>query len=479
MCTLLKLPEHFLSSVIVDWLELQDVIKMERAFSNGSERDLFRSFMCQLPRPLSSARVMKVTRGNDYGTKLLAWVVKNSVMIDTFVLTKALAESEILAARLLNYPSSGIKTLVLVSEIPYNMLNLGVERSFEDVLRNCKGVTEIVCCHAVRTKHYQLIGELASSLTSIKLSTGIDANGMTILANTLTNLTKLELGINYELKYAAYLFFSLRGPQLLQLVGPWSDTRGIAAMCRIILQNCPNLRSWRMAAESHALAVLVDTPTMCRHLTDMRLTCTGINDTSLAHVTVLSSLLTELNFNRCTVADADVAWLLSRCARLRKVGFNVCGKVGTLTAAALAEHCPALRSLGIRCVLHPIGALQCVVSGRLNLLALDLDGSKIGDSALTTVLRHCSQLLELRITGCDSLTDVCIVQLPVWCPELVMLAMAEPETLVTIEGLRAVILECRHLRHVLCAHRFKEGVVRALREAGRYRVDWDRLYQDP
>lgn len=474
MSSLLKLPEYFLSNIFVEWLKLQCVSKMDCAVPGGTARANLQLVLFMHNRTFPSSQVVNLlcqASKRALYKQFIAWIINKGIMIDTIAVSNMLTDISDWKKVI-----SRVRTLVCITESGNNGV-LEWETFFNPAVLCCNQAETIVCCDNLRYDNYVCIADCIHDLRSITIGNLVSKETLEYLSNRLTKLTTLKIGKSYELHSARDTLFGNLGTQLESLSVTLTGGIGDADICRTILQCCPNLRSWKLIASAPVLAALVELPNSCPLLTQLMLTSSGIGDDSVEHIAAVGSVLTELSLDGCRrMSDVGLAASLPHCSRINTLSISACGKVGDLTAAAIAEHCPSLRSLelGEATALTDAG-MHSLAAGRFRLLALDLHHLTISEQAVLAVLAHSSQLRTLRIIGSSIVSDAVLVQLPMLCPYLVHLTVGDPKNNLTLASFREVIRECRYVRHIGCMGPLREEVNQALRKAGKYRIQLDKV----
>lgn len=320
---------------------------------------------------------------------------------------------------------------------------------------------------------------MVPGLRSIKLGYGINSDALLYLARNLSCLTVLELDLDRfgHAKTAREMLFAQRGPQLRHLNADLCGEEHHVYTCRSILEHCTQLSSLKLSVSKLTLDVLGGAPNSFQN-TQLELACRYIKEDSLLHIIAASHLLRQLTLEHSPLSDEGVAHVLRHCSQLEKFCARRCWKVGDLTAAALAEHCPKLNQLELIDTEITDSGMSSLAAGHFVLQRLHLRCGMMSNDGLLALLAMCPQLLELEIVDCVNITDVAMEPLPRLCPKLVRFSLDTVRTNITAVALRRLIAECPRLRYVKCPPSLRGDAVDALKRAGKFRTELNSRYDD-
>jgi hypothetical protein len=185
--------------------------------------------------------------------------------------------------------------------------------------------------------------------------------------------------------------------------------RGISAELRVELAGRGNLktfspRNWSGMHEGLAHKVLQVSP----NLTDLDCShCEWLTDATLAMCAQHCKLLEVVNVEECRlVTNTGVQELVSGVGRsLRVVNIQAAflARLSDEAVQAVAQHCPLLERL--ECPPRvPNETMIKLAKGCPNLMYLNLGFCDVCDSGLTALGKHCPKLIYLELYGCRLIT---------------------------------------------------------------------------
>jgi hypothetical protein len=158
--------------------------------------------------------------------------------------------------------------------------------------------------------------------------------------------------------------------------------------------------------------------------------CGWLTDATLAVCAQYCPLLETCVLTACALVTSSgvEALLLARGCGLRELHFGGCKQLGDAVIIATAQHCPLLCRVSL-----PQGVTDAAVvklaEGCPQLTHLHARYAVATDAGLTALAIHCPQLLEVCLMGCSGLTA---------------------------EGVRALVNSCTHLKTITLPTRFAD-----------------------
>jgi hypothetical protein len=157
-----------------------------------------------------------------------------------------------------------------------------------------------------------------------------------------------------------------------------SHTQVTDSGIKIIVSKCPNLKSIDMSG------------------------CQEITDVSLSLLAQHCKSLQELKASGCTQLGDTGAQLVAQEVKhnLRTLDLNDCPRISDKTLLFLGYYCPNLTCLRLKNTQVTVAVLSKLLSSRLRLSELDVQGLAITDAFLLLLLRYQQSLTKLDISFC-------------------------------------------------------------------------------
>eukprot|EP00899_Mesostigma_viride_P005388 jgi/Mesvir1/14850/Mv05468-RA.3 len=224
------------------------------------------------------------------------------------------------------------------------------------------------------------------------------------------------------------------------------------------------------AATDASLSAFADS---CPLLEELALVhCGSVTDAGMMAVASRCSRLRALRLTGLDgVTDAGMMAVASRCSRLRALRLTGLDGVTDAGAAELVKSSPDLRTLelsscagartGLAAMAHQLGALEVLHVAGWNAVTDDsmaalaghcprlrsvvVSWCEVGDKGMVLLVSHCPLLVELRASGCVRVTDDSMLALSEHCPQLEEVSVSYCWK-VTGSGATAVVTKCQVLR---------------------------------
>jgi hypothetical protein len=444
-CVLLELPESVSKSVLVEWLKVNHLLRVDSAFCS---RTLYPRYL-SLINGKCTVLAMTLDLNNKMVNSILRWAISRGARLEGLELSGSFTGDNCLLRTFLKSSGSAIryirshninadisvlKTLQEIASWCPNVKMLSVEESCGDNLwddclvevttrwqylvhlrqhqiQYSPGRLAIALAQCRRLEHLDIrsddheipVGIALSSLQSIRLF----ASNLTddVLAAVGQRCRKLEVLIVFQSSdHQRYHVTDVGVKAVLQGCPLLRETdvhnaRGISIELRAELARWCNLKQitwtvWCGMTDKLAQEVL----RVSSNLTSVSFNfCSWLTDTTLAVCAQHCSVLEIVTLGDCPmVSDEGVrAFVATRGATLREIRTRECAQLGDKTALAIAAHCPLLRHLGCPRNVSDAGVVQ-LVQGCPQLATLDLqECPNISMQGMRTAALHCTSLEKL------------------------------------------------------------------------------------
>ncbi|KAL1924843.1 uncharacterized protein VTP21DRAFT_4497 [Calcarisporiella thermophila] len=161
----------------------------------------------------------------------------------------------------------------------------------------------------------------------------------------------------------------------------------------------------------------------------------------------LDPLLTELKLYDCTNLDSERLINLAQfCPLLEKLNLQMCGRMTSEVLTKYGTHLSNLREISLSgCYLiRPDGFINLFssVASRLEVFAVK-HAQRLDVACLNSLVEHCPNLRELRLSQCDQIDDECL-QLLLPLQKLEVLEISDPRKTVTAAPLVEILNNVGH-----------------------------------
>jgi hypothetical protein len=484
---LFGLPEPVIRQVLVGWLALRDITRLDSAFCTVKLRPAF------LTLTFGDANTYTIKNNRlafdpDYflSERCAEWCLMRNARVDGISMRTDLTGDDSVLERFLTEQGRHIRWIYAAefSECAPSCILLYLARwcpYVSDVcLRSLSDDPSSVCWDACLFNFTQACGLLENlDLESVNTST----DGLARALSSCKNLKSLAIAhancaIPPEVAIPTLCSITLRQCKatddvmksiashcpLLQTLKVFDGNRVTDMGVRAVLERCPLLRetdveyahsisselrvelakraqlkevdfrNWARIDETFVQQVLRVSP----DLTSITLSDACLSDTTLALCAQHCPLLEELGVvsegNGAT--SAGIMQLLKPGNRLRRIRLSGCTELGDEVILAFAEHCPLLRVMVCADLALTDDAVIQLAQGCPELLLVDLKGTSVADTGITALATHCSGLQYLNLTACSH---------------------------VTMDGVRALSEHCRNLTTLFLPSHFQTESLPALK----------------
>jgi hypothetical protein len=253
-----KLPSHLLTWVVVDWLEVQDVARMDSAVCNVRLRKDFSMAVYgqQEGAFCGDNIVLNKTRNwsGELGALYTDWIIKKGARSTALALSTRL---KVPSKETWQRIGSTIKTLILYEAIvlSFSQPTFEWKNLFADACKHCPNVERVEIFGVFSCRYYEQIGAAWPGIRWLKVGFPLSlavASALQAHFNQLTGLDLTNANCSREMTAWLHSFFALKGVQLLHLVGPFGIQPEVAAasLLRCIAEHCCNLQSWKIVVDS-------------------------------------------------------------------------------------------------------------------------------------------------------------------------------------------------------------------------------------
>jgi hypothetical protein len=479
-CILLNLPESIARLVLVEWLRVNHLPRLDSAFCSCELRALFFILAYGTLTVFSGAVSRNI---HDVNIKpVLEWAITRKAQLDGIFIGVQLLQHENALPAFLAISGVAITWVKIVSHQEAGATLFG-QQALLEVAKWCPNV-KLLEVHAAQTKpgctlwDDQLV-EFTGSCRQLTELSLIDAqlsqHGLGSALNNCKSLQLLSIGTQNQMipvdiavptlksikcngrsmTDAALVAIGEQCAELETLTIFATNHKVTDTGVRAVLQGCPLLRftdveyakgistelrvelarrrdltvlrtaEWLRMDNELMQGVLKVSP----NLTALR--CAGcserLSDATLVVCAQHCPLVQDVELFKCPdVTDAGVQTLVSSVAsKLHSMDLRACPQLSDNTLLAVAEHCPLLKKI-IWNQSASDAAVVKLARGCPELSYVYLYKTEIGDAGVAAVATHCSELKALYLYHSPH---------------------------ITAQGARQVISSCQHLRHLgLPAH---------------------------
>ncbi|KAG2883517.1 hypothetical protein PC115_g21581 [Phytophthora cactorum] len=215
-----------------------------------------------------------------------------------------------------------------------------------------------------------------------------------------------------------------------------------------IAKGCPLLKNISLSGRNITLQTFKLLGKMCRNLNVLDISERRDLETPTCLMNLVSTRthpLTRIDLSASNVCDTGVSVLASACRQLESINLSKCAQITDFATEALASRCFQLKILllsNTRGITDR--TLTALAFTKIPLEILDLSGNtRVTDEGLLVLCTSCQQIQELRLKGCDRLSQKAVKR----CNDN-LLSLTKPfmtaslvKTLATGGGNSAMVLE--------------------------------------
>eukprot|EP00899_Mesostigma_viride_P029607 jgi/Mesvir1/9831/Mv14234-RA.1 len=328
-----------------------------------------------------------------------------------------------------------------------------VDTSLEQLALKCAQLTylDVQGCTGVTDKSLILVSQQSANLTHLEVSyTGVTDVGLTSVGLHSTRLKNL---IARGLRKCTDASVSVIGQRCRQLEHlDVKDCQVTDASILTVARHCPALQwldvSMSTRVTDCSMAVVAE---LCPQLRHLNLVGCSVGDATLRTLGTRCPRLQRLELSTtCTVTDAGVRSLGAHCPDLVHLNLGRCTAVTDAGIQAVGSSCPRLQHLWVqgcdRVTDASIRVVAVHVGSALTWLAC-LHCRYVTDASISVIARCCPQLQRLDVSHCTGVTDASLTALGGHCPQLQHLAAGSCPGC-TDATLVAVSQGCQQLQHL-------------------------------
>jgi hypothetical protein len=475
MSLLCDLPEVLVGSLLVSWVNVEHVGRLDSALCNISQRPTFLKLVNRDNFVFGRPSVCQ-GRDQEVGLRLFQfqlWLVERDIAVAELAICGSLTHDADKRSRYLQRHGKHIHRVTVG-------VDAGKLRSCEaaivDLCVHCPNVTVFECGIPVSSTTTTAIANNWKKLTHITLADNIIGDEHVLIAENCQSLVKLNIwSISWapDLCRMLHKLFRVCSPKLQSIsmgtILEPSHAIAIASRCPLLHNlrrfevddavlvalgsGCPLLS--RMDLMYNRLVTDIGLVAFARNgaLTDLWVEeCDNLSGDGLRTAVQYSPLLQRVDFKNCMATDATLVALGQHCHDLRVLSVYQTPTVSHEGWAAVAAGCPLLEEMNAwDC--DDVGlAIEAVARGCPRLRVVVASEAVVRAEAVLALAECCPLLEEVNIVG-DDIGDQEIIALARGCPALRELNLIG--TAVTSVGLRAVGEHCKKLSEI----EFEEGMV--------------------
>jgi hypothetical protein len=477
MSQLFSLPDVLMVGVLVSWVGVVDIGRLDTAMCNKCEREHFLKFVSQstfvIQNPCSSTGVS--------GDAFAKWIMERQIAVSNLIISGILLRS---SSERLNYLMHCGKVVrrVEVQGEPGGYQNR-IEL-FRDLCENCPNVLDVVCEEELPPAAQVHIAVHWKQLTDLTIRIEDAGPEFISLGVNCQSLVRLELrGYSQWINggvissFDSYkcsgpplsipvAFLDVCSPRLLELTAGRSL---ISDHYIALAKRCPNLRKLDVSNGTLMDDALIALAAGCRSLHHLRLYHTFyITDVGLIEI-ALNGALTTLCVDGPLITDAAFQAVAEHCPQLEHVTLACCHELTDATLIALGQRCHNLREIDMtdskmtRVGLNAIAAgcplLQFLRASKCGYVGPGIEpiarhcprlralyAERMPAEAVLALAECCPLLEDVSLGFCKSVNDEAITALARGCPALRSLSIIE--TAATAKGLAAIREHCAHLSYL-------------------------------
>jgi hypothetical protein len=469
-CVLLTLPEAVIRSVLIGWIPLKNVARLDLAFCSSKLRPAFLNLAFGPHVRYSMPKSAQYEQSAQ-------WLITRSARVDGIRLERGLVVDHILRDKLLSL-ESGYLRWITVSENAH-VCEMRVVRDLCDIGMNLRKLTILGssrirelwddrlealtrACH--KLEHLEISSVTCTSeglsaalrhcenIVSLKISVVQCTEPLQVAVPTLQDLriygstvddtTLVAIAENCKVLHTMHIFGSasregrrfteeavravLHGCLLLRETDV-EFAKGISQQLRVELArrcnfNDLNFEGWSNLDGALARAVLSVSPA----LEQLRfVSWSGLTNATLAawvqHCPLLTSL--ELGHHR-NITTEGLLQVIKPGNKLRSIILTYSRQLGNEVVLALAQHCPLLEVCALPGIRLTDATVAKLAEGCPRLWNVVLCGADVGDVGVTALAAHCPVISRHRLDRCPNITKDGVRTLKKCCAKLKTLSVS-------------------------------------------------------
>lgn len=414
---ILDIPSHLRSSILAEWLEVNDLARLDVAIVKGSLRH---EYLSQLSHDrIALSGTPKISPQSNVLT-CLRWLADRKLCVRSLKFSSTEAADEIRVVLQNTLAINGLE------EIEFEKLD-GVDTSlFRNLIAHCQNISKInlSCCSSLTDNYFQ-----GTQNTSTTTQLAIRDSNETTQDNAGIHFSTSSTVISTDQEHSSS---PLSSPRLV-----------LPNLRQLLLNNCSSL------TDAGIQSIVQLAPQLSK------LHCRAIHrltDESLHHISSLPHL-EDIDFGLCRLmTDKGVRQLAQSKNRaiLSSVNFYYCRNISDQSISELTLHHPSIQMLNVSgChLVTDVGVARVATQCREHLLHLNLAGcAKITPNSIAIVASNCRQLRSINLSNIKSINDNCVESLWRNCEQLEMLCFSNCE-LITDDAFKHRSFMWSHLKHL-------------------------------
>jgi hypothetical protein len=265
ICLIWSLPETLVCDLLLSWVDVLVVGRLDSALCNKVQRDKFLSLFCQASFIIRNDLKLHLDAPPYANVNFFtAWVLKRQISVERVWVTSTFVNSP--AARRIYLQNRGNTVLQVLSRIPSDAGGSTVEDAFRDLCDQCPHVLDVECPSNQTVQLY--VAHRWSQMSHLSIAAGVNEEGLLAMAECCRSLTELTITDHPAFWPVLEKFFE-RCSRKLQAI---TLTREFdSEVCKTIASRCPLLRHLNINDDVLDDAALIALGTGCPNLTSLAL----------------------------------------------------------------------------------------------------------------------------------------------------------------------------------------------------------------
>lgn len=456
MTFVISLPDAIVSILLTDWLQIQDVARLDSAICQATSRQQF----IQLAY---AGGLVYNTRHVVYHTSecirklptigLLQWTKLRGACISAIAITQDLTDDAEHRSTVLSSTGASNRSIFYVLS---KLSDLYWKQTWNELLSHCPNVVELVCHSAFGPSECVQIGQTWPDLESIQLGDYATDDCLHNIGLYYHKLRRFHGGAGFSRRNTTKgwcNFIRQVGRTLEHIEGfEYGNEAFDAELFAAIAEHCRNLKSYAADCSAMKREHLAGILQGCPYLTSLTLRSAGGMDDNETLQLIADKCGSRLKILRLSdwsnITDAGVVGLLEVCRNLEALELSDVPELSDATFEAIGRYCPQLQDLNLFC-LHRLGSegLCLIAAGCPKLQRLTIVFAGVQDTGLISVLTNCPLLKYLNLSNCTGLSEQSLTAVARVRSEVTDLFLSG--TKLTLTGLQTIAQQCTKLRYVM------------------------------
>jgi hypothetical protein len=409
-----QLPDTLVVTILLSWIELEDLGRLDAALCNRLERS---NYITLVRRPIFVLRTSHGQCHSDEGNQrmdlIIMWLTKRQISSAELTVTTTFPDTRNSWLLYLRGHGTHVRKINIQGD-PATEKVVNFEKLFRELCENCPHVEALHCQAGLSEACQELIALYWKHLTHLTTETLEMGTGLMAIAENCQSLVKIAFE-SHDLRHSLPVtFFNVCSPQLQ--IFKSNSVFLEPAHYHAIAARCPLLRE--LTSGGHVDdGALFAVGAGCQHLEFIRVpVLTSVTDAGLTAV-ARNGALTALWVGSQWVTDAGLRNVTSCCSWLMTVDITGCRQLTDTTLVALGQYSHNLRRLIVNCANMTHVGMEAVAAGCPLLEELTAFKCERITPALEATARSCCHLRCLRITPAVVLAEA-VLALAECCPRL-------------------------------------------------------------